>query len=190
MLKGWRLVGWAALVLVTMAAAIVTAHGLTTQGMGALLRATARTSALLLLAAFVATPARVARPGPASRWLVENRRYIGVSFAVSHAVHLLAIIGLAVVARQGPGWNVAVLGGIGYLFIAAMTATSFDRTAAWLGQRRWKRLHTTGLYYLWMTFTLSFLGSASREPAAAAAAAALLGALAFRLWFRPAPGAG
>jgi len=64
--------------------------------------------------------------------MLANRRYLGVSFAVSHATHLLAIFALGgwslagVVARAGV--PAAALGGIAYAFLAAMTATSFDRT--------------------------------------------------------------
>jgi len=49
-----------------------------------------------------------------------------------------------------------VFGGVGYAFIIAMTATSFDRTAAWLGPRAWRALHLIGGYYLLLQFTLSF----------------------------------
>ncbi len=40
-----------------------------------------------------------------------------------------------------------------------MTATSFERTTAWLNrlhQRAWKILHTVGMYYLWLAFTYAF----------------------------------
>ena len=37
-----------------------------------------------------------------------------------------------------------------------MTATSFDRTAAWLGPRAWRTLHLIGGYYLLLQFTVSF----------------------------------
>ena len=37
-----------------------------------------------------------------------------------------------------------VFGGIGYAFIIAMTATSFDRTAAAIGPRAWRILHLVG----------------------------------------------
>ena len=49
-----------------------------------------------------------------------------------------------------------IFGGIGYAFIIAMTATSFDRTAAALGARAWRRLHLVGGYYLLFQFTVSF----------------------------------
>jgi hypothetical protein len=37
-----------------------------------------------------------------------------------------------------------------------MTATSFDRTAAAIGQRAWRRLHLTAGYYLLFQFMVSF----------------------------------
>jgi hypothetical protein len=54
---------------------------------------------------------------------------------------------------------VIVLGGIGYIFIAALFATSFDTTADWLGPARWRLLHFTGVWYLWTIFVLVFLSS-------------------------------
>ncbi len=49
-----------------------------------------------------------------------------------------------------------IFGGIGYAFIIAMTATSFDRTAAAIGAHAWRRLHLVGGYYLLFQFTVSF----------------------------------
>jgi methionine sulfoxide reductase heme-binding subunit len=47
---------------------------------------------------------------------------------------------------------IIISGSIAYLFIAAMTATSFDRTAAMLGPGGWRLLHTIGGYYILLTF--------------------------------------
>ena len=49
-----------------------------------------------------------------------------------------------------------IFGGIGYIVIIAMTATSFDRTAAAIGPRAWRRLHLAGGYYLLFQFMVSF----------------------------------
>jgi hypothetical protein len=123
-------------------------------------RATARTSVLLFGLAFAASSLHRLWPSEATRWLLANRRYLGVSFATSHACHLLALLALAdwsfatFVARSD--WVGLILGGLGYGFVAAMTATSFDRTAARLGARRWQRLHTAGGWYLWFIFFASF----------------------------------
>ena len=50
--------------------------------------------------------------------------------------------------------NIA-LAGTAYLFLAAMTATSFDRTAAWLGPRPWRLLHLVGGWYIWISFAVA-----------------------------------
>src|ERR1044072_8799276 len=81
-------------------------------------------------------------------WQRRNRRYLGVSFAVSHFIHLGAILALAALDRD-LFWKLTnvttiILAGAAYLFIAAMTATSFDRTATWLGPRKWRLLHLIG----------------------------------------------
>jgi sulfoxide reductase heme-binding subunit YedZ len=47
------------------------------------------------------------------------------------------------------------LAGTAYLFIAAMAAISFDRTAAWLGPRNWRLLHLFGAWYIWISFAVA-----------------------------------
>ena len=98
-------------------------------------------------------------PSEATRWQRRNRRYLGVSFAVSHFIHLGAILALASVDRA-LFWKLTnittiVLAGTAYLFIAAMAATSFDRTAAWLGPRKWRLLHLLGGWYIWISFAIA-----------------------------------
>ena len=65
-----------------------------------------------------------------------------------------------------------------------MAATSFDRTAAWLGRRRWKVLHTVGGYYLWFVFLFTYLGNTARAPWLFAPVVLLLAVLAVRLYAR------
>lgn len=183
---GWPIVGGVALGIATMVAALLAVAGTGEAGLRLVIRGTARTSVVLFTLAFVASALARTWPSPASRWLLANRRYLGVSFAVSHLAHLLAIIQLTGWSVRGffaqAGVVLGLLGGFGYLFIAAMAATSFDRSAAWLGARRWQRLHTTGVYYLWGIFFVTF---APRAPAAPLLygpfALALLAALALRL---------
>jgi methionine sulfoxide reductase heme-binding subunit len=179
--KGWWLVAWTALTVGTIAALVLAIHGSKQQGMYLILRATARTSLVLFLAVFVASPLRAAWPSRATRWLVENRRYLGVSFAASHTVHFAAIIGLTRVSPERPDLVVLLLGALGYAFILAMTATSFDTTAAWLGPRRWKMLHSCGVYYIWSVFTLTSLGGVTHDPLSVVSVALLASALLLRL---------
>ena len=189
MLNGWSLVGVAALCTGALAAIVLGVHGTGEDGMRALLRATARTSLALFLLAYLASVLRALVDRPFTRWLIRDRRYVGVSFAVSHLVHGVAIVGLSRTTGSAPETGTLVAGGLAYGFLAAMAATSFDRSAAWLGPCWWNRLHRTGIHYLWFVFTVTYLGTLGEAKGAhavypAVATAALLGALALRVAVR------
>jgi len=145
-------------------------QGFTEAGVRVIIRATARTSLFLFLLAFSASSLRRLWQHPATAWLLRNRRYLGVSFAVSHFLHLGAIATLAKrwphpFIEQSTEPLVVFGGGLAYVLIAAMVATSFDRSAAWLGPRRWRILHTVGNYYALIIFANSYVGRALVEPA-------------------------
>jgi sulfoxide reductase heme-binding subunit YedZ len=190
---GWRLLG--ILALLVAAAAAATAGGAPgVDGVRAAIRLTARTSLVLFVLAFTAAAAFRLWPNGFTRWQRRNRRQLGLAFAISHGVHLVAIIAFARLdasafsARTTTGSLVS--GGIAYAFILAMAVTSFDRTAAWLGARRWKLLHTAGSYYVWMSFAIAFARRVPADPAYLAGVLILVSALAAR-WmprcpFRPA----
>jgi DMSO/TMAO reductase YedYZ heme-binding membrane subunit len=184
-IAGWPIVGWVTVILIGLIAALLAINGTGEEGLRSVIRATAQTSLVLFLAAFVASAWQRIRRSAASRWLLANRRYVGVSFAVSHALHLAFIIALANTAafRRDDEIETTTLifGGLGYVFIAAMAATSFDRTAAWIGRRAWRRLHTVGAYYVWAIFVLSYVPRAVMAPAYAPLALVLFAALGLRL---------
>lgn len=159
-MNGWPIVGWATLAVLAIVAAVFAVAGTGVVGLGMAIRATARTSVVFFTAAFAASALRRRWPNGATAWMLRNRRQLGVSYAASHFIHLLLILAVA-------GWTVhgfmtvrpmvtIVGGGIAYVFIALMTITSFDTTAAWLGPRRWRQLHVTGAYYNWFIFAQSF----------------------------------
>ena len=158
-MNGWRLTGTLALLLAGMALFFLAAHGGDIEGVRLVIRATARTSLVLFALAFTASAMVELVPSDFTRWQRRNRRYLGVSFAVSHLIHLVAIVALAGL-DNALFWKLTnigtiVLAGTAYLFIAAMTATSFDRTAAWLGPRRWRLLHLLGGWYIWISFAVA-----------------------------------
>jgi methionine sulfoxide reductase heme-binding subunit len=107
-----------------------------------------------------------------------------LSFAVSHGLHLAAMIAFAHLAPmqfdEASNPSTRFIGEIGYLLIFAMAATSFDTAAAWLGPRAWKILHRTGSWYLWLVFLLSYASRAVQDPRYWVGVAAVLGALAVR----------
>jgi sulfoxide reductase heme-binding subunit YedZ len=163
-LAGWPIVAWSALAVAVLCGGVLAAAGGGEAGWRAAIRLSAKTSLLLFSAAFVASSVRVLWPTSLTRWLLTNRRYVGVSFAASHAIHLVAILMLLRVAPDFRLEPPALIGGgIAYVFLAAMTATSFNRSAAWLGARRWRLLHKTGMYYCWFIFFISYLPRALVE---------------------------
>jgi sulfoxide reductase heme-binding subunit YedZ len=182
--SGWAHTGWVAAGLVVMTGSIFALAGWNEAAVRMLVRASARVAVVLFLLAFSASALKQLVPGPPAAWLRRNRRYVGVSFALAHFVHLGALV---VLARTFPeGFDRGLLdlagGGLAYAFIAAMTATSFDRTAAWLGARRWRLLHTAGSYYVWLIFANSYGSRALVNPVYIPVAVALLCALGLRLW--------
>jgi methionine sulfoxide reductase heme-binding subunit len=191
--SGWNLVGWATLFALGGSVLIVALNGFGVESMAAILRFTARTSFAFYIAAFVAAPLAALDPAPLIRWLRANRRYLGVSLAVSHAVHLAAIIRLGILKPGLYEPATLALGGLGFVFLAAMAATSFNATTRMLGPRAWRALHKTGMYYLGLIFIATFAGRIAEKPLYALfplvffAAWALRGFVFFRLRARTRP---
>jgi DMSO/TMAO reductase YedYZ heme-binding membrane subunit len=159
-IDGWRLFFLLALALAGLSAWIAGMRGFEVDGVRMVIRFTARTSLVLFCLAFSAAALARLWPNAATSWLRCNRRYLGVSFAASHAIHLAAIAAFAMMDPAGYAAATStasyIFGGIGYAFIAAMTVTSFDRTAAAVGARAWRQLHLAGGYYLLFQFMVSF----------------------------------
>src|ERR1700741_1781050 len=158
--EGWRLFGALTLVLVALSIWIVGMRSFEVEGLRMVIRFTARTSLMFFCLAFSAAALVRLWPNAWTRWQRRNRRYLGVTFAASHGLHALAIVSFAVMDPAGYAAATSaasyIFGGIGYAFIIAMTATSFDRTAQAMGPRAWRTLHLAGGYYLLFQFMVSF----------------------------------
>jgi methionine sulfoxide reductase heme-binding subunit len=158
--EGWRLFALLILILTALCAGIAAMRGFEVDGVRMVIRFTARTSLLFFCLAFGAAALARLWPNGWTRWLRRNRRQFGVTFAASHALHAIAIVAFADMDPAGfaTATNLAsfVFGGIGYAIIIAMTATSFDWSAAAIGPRAWRILHLVGGYYLWAQFVISF----------------------------------
>jgi sulfoxide reductase heme-binding subunit YedZ len=158
--EGWRLFWVLSLTLAALCIWIASMRQFEVDGVRMVIRFTARTSLLFFCLAFAAAALARLWPNAWTRWQRRNRRYLGVTFAASHGLHAIAIGCFA--AMDPAGYAVAtsaasyIFGGIGYAFIIAMTATSFDRTAQAIGPRAWRLLRLTGGYYLLFQFTVSF----------------------------------
>jgi DMSO/TMAO reductase YedYZ heme-binding membrane subunit len=184
--QGWIIVAYVAAGLSAIFAVELAILGTGEDGIRQVVRTSAQTSVLLFSAAFAASSLYQIRRSSFTRWLFANRRYVGVSFGVSHYIHLAALVALGAVSQPFvDGLNAVTLvgGGMGYVFLTAMVATSFDRTAAMLGRRWWGRLHKVGAYYLWFIFFQSYLPRMLMTSIAYMPAVALLvGTLGLRLY--------
>jgi sulfoxide reductase heme-binding subunit YedZ len=171
-----------AAVLVFQSATIaVIQYGLDEEAVRSVVRATARIGVLLFSLTFACSSLHLLFRSKATKWLLRNRRSLGLSFALTHTSHLLAL-GLLALAYPEPFLPELTLptlvgGGLAYAFLLAMALTSTDAAVARLGARRWRLLHTLGSYYLWIIFALSYFPrafeSAGYIPAAALLAIAL-----------------
>lgn len=161
-MSGWRVFWLLAALETAVFAVALYGFGTDEAGLRALVRLTVRVSFTVFIAVYSAAPLRRLFPSPATRWLLRNRRYLGVSFAWAHGLHAVAIALLALLLGDGFEADTTTLvgGGLGYLLTAAMAATSFERTARWLGPRRWGLLHRAGLHWLWFIFALNWTGAA------------------------------
>lgn len=93
-------------------------------------------------------------PGPITTWLMRNRKYIGLAFAVAMAWQGLFIFLVSTFHRDYYFGEIFLLrdeleGSTGYVFLAAMVATSFEFGRRQLSGAQWKLLHRSGVYFLW-----------------------------------------
>lgn len=183
--EGWTVSLVIAAGLAAMVAILVPMAPDLTEALRVVIRATARSSLLLFLLAFSAAAIASLSQAPLAGWLRRNRRHMGVGFAISHLIHLAAIVWLA---RHDPALFALlttpasfIFGGLGYVFIVAMLATSFDTTARAIGPRAWAGLHTWGLWYMWLMFVINFGKRIPQNPALALAVVLCFAALALRL---------
>jgi sulfoxide reductase heme-binding subunit YedZ len=182
-LQGWALTAWITVALAAMSALVLAAAGTGEEGVRMLIRATARSSAALFLVAFLARPLRQLWRSEATAFALRNRRYFGVSVAVSHAIHAAAIVWLSVAFPASYQANALTLvfGGLGFAFLFAMAATSSDAAVRALGRARWTALHRTGAWYVWFIFAYTFPPDAGWDALHAGFVAAFVAAPFVRL---------
>lgn len=125
-----------------------------------MIRVSVRCSVPWLVLAFVASATARLWPGPRSAWLLRNRKYIGLAFSASMLWQILFIALLIAAGGRifspGLGKYFIISDLIGYALLLAMTVTSFDAVRRRMARSWWRRLHRTGIYYIWFIYTYSF----------------------------------
>lgn len=148
--------------LLAASALVFSADGLTEDNLTRMIVITATSSMVLFILTFSASSLH--HLFSAGRWrpVMQARRQLGLSFALSHSAHLLAIIALVEVVYGGDYSQLGdIIGGsVIYLFIFAMAATSNNTAVKTLGAKNWKRLHKTGSYLIWFGLFGTYLGRA------------------------------
>ncbi|BCW88786.1 Protein-methionine-sulfoxide reductase heme-binding subunit MsrQ [Alphaproteobacteria bacterium SO-S41] len=156
---GWTIALACSAALIIGATAIYAAYPDPIDGIRRVIRVTAHTSLTFFLLAFTASSLQRLWPGPATQFLRRHRREFGVTFAVSHIIHAIAIIAL-IRSDQALFWQLSsigniIAGGSAYVVILLMLATSFPGPARWIGPRVWSVLHLYGAWFIWISFMVT-----------------------------------
>ncbi len=125
-----------------------------TRGVRSMIQLSVRCAVPLLFISFAASSIQALFPGDFSRWLLRNRKYIGLSFAAAMAWQGFFILWLVTVHT---GYYInevyvlrdAIEGVTGYTFLTAMVVTTFSWGRKQLSPRQWRLLHLSGIYFLW-----------------------------------------
>lgn len=117
--------------------------------------------------------------------LLRQRRQWGLAFALSHSIHLVALLINITLYRPRPLMSLAG-GALAYLFVYLMAITSTDGWRRRLGHR-WKQLHSIGIHLTWAVFLVGYGSRAFHADPdyhleGRIFAPLLLAALAIRLW--------
>jgi DMSO/TMAO reductase YedYZ heme-binding membrane subunit len=170
-LKGWRLY-WmlAAAMGVAVAMPMFWLNLSTEAGMAALTAHVARCSVPAFVVAFAAGPLARRWPGPWTRWMLSNRRYFGLAYALGMTWQAVSFVALGIhypsFFRQDLASPVVyVLGGGPYVLLVLMVLTSFRFGARHLTPRAWRMLHSAGMRvfgaiitYTYATYLLHGIG--------------------------------
>jgi methionine sulfoxide reductase heme-binding subunit len=124
-------------------------------------RRTADISFIMLCLSFGASSLHFVFKSDFSRWLMQNRRYLGISFGISFLSHAFLILFLALRYPEpllsDLSSTTIYTGIVAFSFTSLMTLSSNDAAVNLLGRKAWSVLHTVGGYYLLAVFTLTFL---------------------------------
>ena len=116
----------------------------------------------LFFLAFTASSLATLWPSRTTRWLLSNRRYIGLAFAFGMAWHF-GFVGYSIwsfgLSASGLNASATAMDIVGLIFLLLMTLTSFRWAARYLTATQWRRLHKTGVYVIWFVATYIYLGN-------------------------------
>ena len=120
--------------------------------------------------AFIATPLSQLAPGAFATWLLRNRRYLGLSFAAGFGWQAV-FIGVLLAQHSAHYWEELhsdvdlFLRMISYVFLFALTVTSFFPVRRRMRREHWRYLHLVGIWYFWAAIWVSYAEQAASDGA-------------------------
>jgi len=129
------------------------------RGMSPIILRSVRCALPLFLVAFTASSLASLWPSAGTRWLLANRRYIGLAFALGMAWHF-SFVAYTIWSFGNPlNAKATARDVLGFVFLALLTLTSFRWAARRLSRANWRRLHKTGVYVIWLVATAIYFHS-------------------------------
>jgi len=154
-INGWPLF-WliSAPLSIGMIVAIANADLSTGKGISSLIQLSVRCAVPLLYTAFLASSAHALFSSDLTAWILRNRKYLGLCFAVGMAWQAVFIIWMVGAYTDYYANEVFVLrdlieGLLGYIVLLPMVLTTFKFGRRLITRKQWRLLHKTGIYYLW-----------------------------------------
>ena len=125
------------------------------RAVSSMIQLSVRCAVPLLFVAFAASSVNVLFPGLFGRWILRNRKFIGLSFAAAMAWQLFFILWMITQHTEYYVEEVYALSDLiegvgGYLLLTGMVLTSFNLGRSRLSPKQWKFLHWVGIYWLWI----------------------------------------
>lgn len=141
--------------------------GVTEESTRLAIRWSARFAVVLFCGAFGASALQHFFKNSFTFWLRMNRKYLGISFAITHLLHLAFLVLLQ--KQFHPVFELAktsslLAGGTAYFFVVAMLLTSFELFSKRLTPKQWKILHSIGGWWIWAIFFNSYGKNALAYP--------------------------
>ena len=153
-INGWRLFWLVAIPMSLVMVLAMTRVDLTTgTGVSSMIGFSVRFAVPIIFLVVSASSLQVLFPGAFPMWLLRNRKYIGMCFAVAMAWQGFFIFIMSNFFREYYYDDIYLLrdeleGSIGYIFLTAMVLTSFQVVRKHLTLTQWKLIHKSGLYFL------------------------------------------
>jgi methionine sulfoxide reductase heme-binding subunit len=123
------------------------------RGMSPAILLSVRCALPLFLVAFTASSLATLWRSSVTRWLLTNRRYIGLAFAFAMLWHFTFVAYMIRTFGNPLNAKATALDVFGFTFLLLLTLTSFRPFARHLSRANWRRLHKTGVYAIWLVAT-------------------------------------